>query len=104
MRVCRPSIGNVGVTRKVFRRNVAAEVLWDTIEDKAELIKPEDSDEELSQMFRKTCFMRNQENVTVELAGDDPTIVNLILGSGIKGHETGFVRTVVMKLTGLQST
>ena len=48
--------------------------------------------------------MRNRENVTVELAGDDPMIVNLILGSGIKGHETGFVRTVVMKLIGLQST
>ena len=42
--------------------------------------------------------------MTVELAGDDPTIGNLILGSGIKGHEKGLVRTVVMKLIGLQST
>ena len=104
MRVCRSSIGNDGVTKKVFRRNVGAEFVWDTIEDEAELIKPEDSDEELSRRFRKTCFRRNQENVMVELAGDDPMIVNLILGSGIKGHGTGFVRTVVIKLMGLQNT
>ena len=96
VRVCRSSIGNVGVTRKVFRRNVAEEFVWDTIEDEAELIKPEDSDEELSRRFRKTCFMRNHENVTFELAGDDPTNVNLILGSGIKGHEDGLVRTVII--------
>ena len=54
LRVCRSSIGNVEVTRKVFRRNVAAELVWDTIEDEAELIKPEDSDEELSRRFRET--------------------------------------------------
>ena len=38
--------------------------MWDTIEDEAEQIKPEDSDEELSLRFRKTCFMRNHENMT----------------------------------------
>ena len=39
--------------------------------------------------------MRNHENMTVELAMDDPTIVNLILGSGITGPEDGLVRTVI---------
>ena len=29
MRVCRPRLGNVGVMRKVFRRDVAAELAWD---------------------------------------------------------------------------
>ena len=29
MRVCRLSLGNVGVMRKVFRRDVAAELAWD---------------------------------------------------------------------------
>ena len=29
VRVCRPSLGNVGVVRKVFRRDVEAELAWD---------------------------------------------------------------------------
>ena len=40
--------------------------------------------------------MRDQEKMTVALAGDDSTNVNLILGSGIKGHEDGLVRTVII--------
>ena len=29
VRVCRPSLGNVGVMRKVVMRDVAAELAWD---------------------------------------------------------------------------
>ena len=37
MRVCRPSLGNVGVMRKVVMRDVAAELAWDeTTDDEAE--------------------------------------------------------------------
>ena len=50
------------VMRKMV--HVVIELEWDTIEDEAEQIKPEDSDEELSLRLRKTCFMRNHENMT----------------------------------------
>ena len=37
--------------------HVVIEVVWDTIEDKAEQTKPEDSDEEL---LRGPCFSRSK--------------------------------------------